>query len=71
MAQLAHAVLLVGAGLAVGLLGRWGRANAVALAPAHLGTDDRERRVRQLHRGAAACYAAALVLVVAGVLAVL
>jgi hypothetical protein len=69
--QALHATLLLAAGTGVGLLGRWGRANAVSLAPAHLEVYDRERRIRALERGASACYGAALVLVAAAVLALL
>ncbi len=69
--QVLHAAVLLAAGAGIGLLGRWGRANAVALVPTHLELHDRERRIRTLERGAAACYLAALVLVLAGVLATL
>ena len=69
--QVLHAALLLAAGGGVGLLGRWGRAHAVTLAPDHLDVYDRERRIRSMERGALACYGAALVLVIAALLAVI
>lgn len=71
MDQVLHAALLLAAGMGVGLLGRWGRIHAVTLAPAHLDVYDRERRIRSMERGALACYAAAVVLVAAALLALI
>ena len=71
MEQVLHAALLLALGVGVGLLGRWGRAHAVVLAPAHLEVYDRERRIRSMERGALACYAGALVLFAAALLALI
>jgi hypothetical protein len=51
-------------------LGQWGRTSAEVLAPAYLEEEDRERRAAVVRRGGTACYAGALAMAVAAVLAV-
>lgn len=64
------AALLVVAGC-LAALGRWGRQHAELLAPAHFEGNDRSRKIGSVRRGGLACYAAAVALAVAAVLAVL
>lgn len=45
-------------GVALFLLGRWGRHNAQELAPGYLNEDERQRRVVVMRRGGMACLVA-------------
>lgn len=68
--EVLHAVVLAVVGAAVAVVGRWGRANAIALVPDHFEVYDRERRIRSLRRGGFACLAAGIVMMAAAVLTV-
>lgn len=71
MDQILHAAVLATLGVGVALLGHWGRSRALTLVPEHFEVFEREKKIRSLQRGGLACFAAAVVMVGAAVLAVI
>lgn len=65
------AVVLLGLAIALHFLGTWGRRNAAGLVPVLLPAHQAQRRKGALRRGAWACHAASVMLVVGAALPLL